>query len=235
MLVKTKGIVLRTTNYSETSIIASIYTLELGLRSYIIKGVRQTKSKKGNIYQPLQVLDMIVNEQANKKIQYIKEAKIDFLFNSLRFDIRKAAIGLFIIELVNNTVHELEANPELFHFIIDQLKQLDEQQDNFQDAHLVFMLAFSQHLGFRPLNNYSEQNNHFALQDGLFVAPSDNYPNTLSSEDSELFYRFIEAQQVLGGKERSRVLDLFERYMSFHIPSYRQLKTPNIFHQVFHQ
>ena len=40
MIIKTRGIILRTVKYSETSVIADIFTEGAGLRSYIISGMR---------------------------------------------------------------------------------------------------------------------------------------------------------------------------------------------------
>ena len=45
MLIKTAGIIFQTKKYSESSLIADIYTEEKGLRSYIISGVRSKKGK----------------------------------------------------------------------------------------------------------------------------------------------------------------------------------------------
>lgn len=200
----------------------------------MIKGVRQSKNKQhGNIYQPLQLLDLNVYEKENKQLQYIKEAKIDSLFQTLRFDIRKTAVGLFILELVYSTVKELEPNPILFHFIVDQLHHLDQLTKNFQQAHLKFMLELCKHLGFLPHNNYTEQNNQFALQDGQFVSPNDSYPHCLAIGDSYLFHRFLTQDNSINRKERHRILELLEHYYQFHIPGFTQLKTPDIFQEVF--
>ena len=54
MLNKTSGIILYTTKYADTSLIAKIYTSDFGLQSYIINGVRSKKSKsKATLFQPL--------------------------------------------------------------------------------------------------------------------------------------------------------------------------------------
>ncbi len=45
-LHKTKGIVLRTVKYGETSMIITMFTELFGLQSYLVNGVR-TSSKKG--------------------------------------------------------------------------------------------------------------------------------------------------------------------------------------------
>ena len=48
MVHKTKGIVLRTVKYGETSVIVTILTELFGLQSYLVNGVR-TSSGKGGI------------------------------------------------------------------------------------------------------------------------------------------------------------------------------------------
>ncbi len=50
MSSKTRGIILQTTNYSETSLVVKIYTETSGLGSYIVSGVRSRNSKFGMPY-----------------------------------------------------------------------------------------------------------------------------------------------------------------------------------------
>ena len=53
MYHKTRAIVLHCIKYSETSVIAKIYTEKLGMQSYMVKGVRAAKSKsKAAMLQP---------------------------------------------------------------------------------------------------------------------------------------------------------------------------------------
>ena len=113
MLVNTKGIVVKTINYGETSVIATIYTEQLGLRTYMLKGVRSGRSKrKGNIYQLMQFLDMIVNwghspmTFKNKKnsdweilfaendleVLHKKNKKILFFFNQTIYHLKKLEV-----------------------------------------------------------------------------------------------------------------------------------------------
>lgn len=234
MIVNTKGLVIRTVNYSESSVIATIYTSELGIRTYMIKGVRSSKKRKGNIYQPMQFLDLIVSERDNKNMQYIREAKPLFHYKQVPYDIRKTAIGLFLLELISITVKEMEPNEELYAFIQQEFQNLDTVSSSFSDYHLQFMLSFSQLLGFFPLDNYNEQNNLFGLQDGLFVSLSDNYPNCISKDESYLFHRFMNEQALSFSKaERKQVFDILERYYQFHVAEFRSFKTPEVFEGVF--
>ncbi|WP_315819946.1 DNA repair protein RecO [Paraflavitalea speifideaquila] len=46
MIHSTKGVVLKTVKYGETSVIVTIYTELFGIQSYLVNGVR-TSTKKG--------------------------------------------------------------------------------------------------------------------------------------------------------------------------------------------
>ena len=49
MYSQTKGIVLSSVKYSESSIICKVYTAKLGLQSYIVNGVRKRKEEAPTI------------------------------------------------------------------------------------------------------------------------------------------------------------------------------------------
>ena len=83
------GIVLNYIKYGDTSIICKIYTEQYGLQSYIINGVRKSKSKNIGLFQPLNILDMVVYHKKNSGLQRIKESKLDYAYKSLHLDIGK--------------------------------------------------------------------------------------------------------------------------------------------------
>ena len=62
MTHKSKGIVLRTVKYGETSVIVAIFTEIFGLQSYLVNGVRVASKKsasKANLFQPSAILDLV--------------------------------------------------------------------------------------------------------------------------------------------------------------------------------
>ena len=72
MLHKTRGIVFKTTNYSESSVVVQIFTEKFGLQSYLINGVKRPKSKiKLNSLQALHLLEMVVYHKNNGNIQRV--------------------------------------------------------------------------------------------------------------------------------------------------------------------
>jgi DNA repair protein RecO (recombination protein O) len=57
MRLHTKGIVLRKTDYSETSVVLQILTPKFGVKGFIFQGAKR-KNKKGNIIAPLSIIDI---------------------------------------------------------------------------------------------------------------------------------------------------------------------------------
>src|SRR3954451_15741400 len=158
MTHKTKGVVLRTVKYGETSVIASVYTELFGVQSYIVKGVRQATRKsqgKGNYFQPGAMLNMVVYYNELKNLQFIKEYEWSYLYNEVLFDVIKNAVAMYIVEMLQHSLKQPEANPELFYLIEDTLKQLDRGNHIFTaNLPLYFILHLGSELGFQLQGSY---------------------------------------------------------------------------------
>src|SRR6516225_7700395 len=100
---KTKGIVLRTVKYGETSLIISIYTEIFGLQSYLVNGVRKSTSKgagRANILQPAALLELVVYQNPLKNLQRIREFRYAEVYHHIFFDVFRNAVALFMVELL---------------------------------------------------------------------------------------------------------------------------------------
>lgn len=151
MLHKTKGIVLNYIKYSDTSIIAKIYTEAFGLQSYIVNSVRSSKSNnKIALFQPLTLLDMVVYHKNNHGLQRISEMRCAEPYFAIPFDIHKTSISIFISEILLKTLKEETANQELFDFLFHSFHALDKVEKNVLNFHVSFMLRYSFYLGFFP-------------------------------------------------------------------------------------
>ena len=92
MIQKTKGIVLRSVKYGETSLVVTIFTELAGLQSYLVNGVRQTSSKgnvKAIMFQPSAILDLIAYHNEFKNLQRLKEFKWSYLYQHVLSDVHK--------------------------------------------------------------------------------------------------------------------------------------------------
>lgn len=81
MLEKTRGIVLKLTNYGDTSVVATILTESFGVQSFMVHGAKRPRAKLPiNMLQPLQLLDLVVQYRSNANLQRISESKMSPAF-----------------------------------------------------------------------------------------------------------------------------------------------------------
>ena len=119
MLKRTRGIVLGHIKYKESSIIVKVFTEEFGSSSFIVNGVRSSKSKgKAALYQPLTLLDLVIYYKESKELMRISEAKMASSFSEIPFDPVKRTIGMFLTEFLSKTLREEQANRSLFEFLL---------------------------------------------------------------------------------------------------------------------
>jgi DNA repair protein RecO (recombination protein O) len=235
-LHNTKGIVLRTIKYGETSIIVTIFTELFGVQSYLVNGVR-TSSKKGTgqaaLFQPTAILDLVVYHSELKQLQRIKEFKWDHLYQHILSDVKKNTVALFMVELLTKCLKQPESHPDLFHFTEDAFRTLD-QSNNAVTAN--FALYFALHLpvffGFRIHDNYSTKNNLLDLQEGEFVDQLPRHPYFLDDKQAEITSQLLKTQRPedleqlkLNHDFRRSLLAGIEKYYSFHIHDFGSMKS----------
>ena len=168
MIIKTRGIVLKFTKYRETSIITNIFTEEVGLSSFIVNNVRSAKSKfKPGYFEPLSLVEITCYHQQERDINRITEIKSLAPLHSLRQNIYKSSIVVFLAEVLNKVIIETDKNEPLFNFLNNALLEFDavNQNNNF---HLQFLLKLSTYLGFSVENTddfVNDSNNQGFYQD----------------------------------------------------------------------
>jgi len=243
MIHSTKGIVLRTVKYGETSLIVTIYTELFGSQSYLVNGVR-TSSKKGpgkaNLFQPAAILDLVVYHNDLKNLQRIREFKWGHIYQHLFFNVVKNSVALFMVELLQKTLKQPEANPDLFHFIEDAFIHLDEADDQVTaNFSLFFALHLTTFYGFRFSDDYSEDHPYLDLQEGEFVHDHPIHPYFLQGQYSFITSQLLkvmqphELKQIQLNKEMRRVLlHAYQTFYALHVPDFGALKTLPVLQEV---
>ncbi|MCH7402296.1 DNA repair protein RecO [Belliella kenyensis] len=156
MLKKTKGIVISYIRYKETSIIVKIFTREVGLKSYIVNGVRSAKSKsKMALYQPLTLLELVLYDKESSNLNRISEAKLSYPYRTIPFDFIKSGIAMFVAEAINKSIYENYSNVSLFDFLESALIHLDSPSVKRSNFPISFLLEMSRFLGFAPEDSRS--------------------------------------------------------------------------------
>lgn len=244
MTHKTKGIILRTVKYGETSIIATVYTELFGIQSYIVKGVRQTSkrsSAKAIYFQPAAMLEMVVYHNELKTLNFIKDYEWAYLFQNVLFDVIHNTVALYIVELLQHSLKQPEANPQLFYMAEDTLKQLDKANTNLTaNLPLYYSLHLAAELGFKIQGKFASETPFLDLQEGQFVAekPKHSYllEDQLARATSELlsvnFYNDLE--NIHFSRDlRKRLLVAYQNYLALHVQDFGEIKTLPVLQQIF--
>ncbi|MFO7614340.1 MAG: DNA repair protein RecO [Bacteroidales bacterium] len=242
MYLTTRGIVFRQTRYSDTSLVVSIFTEQLGLRPYIVKGVRGPKAKtKAVLFQPLTLLNMVVDQQDRRNLNYIREANLAYHYQSIHKDIRKSSILFFLNELMTKSIQEESVNPEMFRYIFEHLVLLDCTPDIPGHYHLAFALHLTRFLGFFPQGTYLDARSIFDLEEGSFNTKKPLHDNYVSENNCSYFNELIRTVPgnftgiVLPPAVRDDLLSKILRYYHLHLPLQGEFKSPAILHEVLHK
>ena len=239
-LKKTRGIVLHQIKYGETSIIATIYTEEMGRQAYIIKGSRSKKARqKANMFQALYLLDMEVYYRESRNLQGIKEVKHILPFSDIPYNMAKSSICLFLAEVLYRTLREEEPNSELFEFLINTIKLLDTETKGVENFHLIFLIKFSKFLGFMPSDNISNSEQIFDMLAGRFVIIRPTHQHYMDKDDSLLFSKlqstgFEQLPQIgITSEQRSSMLNKLLEFYYLHNEKMGEIKSVDVLREVF--
>jgi DNA repair protein RecO (recombination protein O) len=243
MIHKTKGIVLRSIKYGETSLVVTMFTELFGLQSYLVNGVR-TVSKKGStkaaLFQPAAILELVAYYNEFKNLQRLKEYKWDYLYQHIFSDVRKNAVALFMIELLSKCLKQPEANADLFYFTEDAFHHLDEASDTVTaNFPLFFALHLAVFFGFRISDEYSEANHYLDLQEGTFIQDQPQHPHYLQDREAAAVSLILKIMQpaeleqlVLNQETRRRITHALEEYYTLHIPDFGTMRTLPVLREV---
>jgi DNA repair protein RecO (recombination protein O) len=238
MQVATKGIVLSSIKYGDTSLIVRIFTFSDGIKSYLLRGI--LASKKGKLktayFQPLLQLDLIASHKNKGTLESITEAKVNYHYQSLHTDIAKNALTFFLAEMLSNSIHEEESNENLFNFIEAALQWLDAH-DEFANFHLYFVLSLTKYFGFYPDTNNMDYM-YFDLLEGEFVKLPAINP-ILEGENLKHFkellgIKFDAIHTIkLNKRNRQELLKNLVLYFELHLQGFRKPKSLAVLNEVF--
>lgn len=235
-LITTDGIVLHSTHYSESAVIARIFTRAMGVQSYMVKGVRGRNGKvKQNQLEPLSHIELTAYNNPRAEIQYVKEitlrhavADSSMVDNALRF---------FKAELLYKTLRNDDPQPVLFDYVT--------AASPYPAAHqpILFLLHLSRHLGIEPLDDYSDRTPHFNPDEGHFEATvtvtGDKAATTVfDPESSTLLHLYLQTVHheaplpAATQSQRNRLLDLLLAYFGSHLNEFHHFTSHEILHTV---
>ena len=222
---KIEGIVLQSLRYGDSSLIVKVFTLNYGLRSYMVKGAFNRNAKnRVALFQNLNMIQYV--EAGNAKsatLGYLKDVQISYVYQSLPLEMHKSAIMMYISELLSKTLTEQERNEPLYDFITRSLQWLDLVESDFANFPLFFTLELTRHLGFYPKTNAAE-GYCFDMMEGRFAHDYPLHPYYLDAANAAILARLLDTSidetccLPLNVGQRRELLDGLITFMRLHAP-----------------
>ena len=240
MIEKTKAIVLHQIKYTDSGIVAQVYTRKFGRQSFLIRGLRNKKS--GRYYahfQPMSVLELVMNYKESKGMQVLKESSVSYSPSDIYSNIKKSSVAIFLGEVLTSYLKEETPNKELFDFIEESIVYFDGCKEYFANFHIAFLAGLSCFLGFEPGRRTDRNQHFFDMLNGVFVTVPPSHGNFANADISDFLAAFFSTSYenindiLLTGSMRNEILEVIVRYYSIHLPGIKKIKSLEVLKEVF--
>jgi DNA repair protein RecO (recombination protein O) len=218
MKYNSRAIALSYIKHAESTIIAKIFTEEKGLQSFIIKGVRNKKSKKKlGLFQALQLSNINANYVPKKGLQYLTDISLLNSQTQEGINMKKNFLSLFVAEVASKILHENEVDKPLFQFLWNLKNTLATSNKIDANFPILFMIDLSKYMGFYPLKQ-EEESAYFNLELGEFTNNTQQLNYYINQKNSNYFKALLNKKKVVipYANRNQLLLDLIDYYKLQH-------------------
>ncbi|MGN1376309.1 MAG: DNA repair protein RecO [Prevotella sp.] len=240
MQIKTRAIVLHTLKYGDSKLIVDLLTSCRGRISCIMRISQSSKARlKKQYFQPLFILDLVIDERPKSNLQHIKDVHIAVPFISIPFEPYKLSTALFIAEFIRGIAHNEDTDEIAFNYIENSIRWLDSCTKPAANFHLVFMMRMSKFLGFYPNVNDYEDGSWFDMRSGNFCKNAPLHHDRLPPEEAIRIRTMLRMNYPtmhlfrMSRTERNHLLDIIMAYYHIHIPTLPEIKSTDVLKELF--
>lgn len=238
MIIKTSGIVLSTVRYSDSSVIAKIYTEKAGLQSCMVRtGKGKNALPKLAMLQPLSLVEVSFTNDDRKSLKNLRSMEREVALNGIPFDTVKTCIALFMAEVIGRAIAEEEGNAGMFSFLKNAILLLDHTEGSVNNFHLKFLIEFSRYLGFYP-HERSATESYFDLMEGEFSAFEPIHPYFMEGLVTQRFHELVEVEMSahstvrMTNDIRRQLLQKLIDYYRLHLHGIKEINAHKVLEEV---
>ncbi len=126
---KTLAIVVRTIEFSETSLVVTLFTEDFGKIAALAKGARRPKGPFDAALDLLATCRVVFLRKSSGNLDLLTEAKLERRFRAATRSLPALYAGYYVAELLRDLTDDHDPHAELFKLADETLVALDENQD----------------------------------------------------------------------------------------------------------
>ncbi|WP_304130157.1 DNA repair protein RecO [Ignavibacterium album] len=242
-IIKTSAVVLGKMNYSDSSLIVTLYTEHNGKVSAIVKGARSPKSKLSMIVDTLNHIEVIFYKKESRELQIVSSADLISHYPNIKSDLESTKYAFAVLELVRNLTIENESNNRLFKGLVKILDHFENKKETPAILFARFFMFLITETGYEMMIDkcsicgkqlLPEQSAGYNFSSGFVCNECLQSHSGFEKIDSELF-KFLyclKNKKILNGL-KAKIIDdgnsFLERYVKEHIPDFKGIQSLNLF------
>lgn len=235
---------LKTVNYSESSIIATLFTRKHGTIAVIAKGARKPKNKFSAYLVVGQVLEVVYYMKTTRAVQTLSDTAYYLKLDTLRYDIEKMALTMSAMEFIRQVVHDNEVNNELFNFLLKMLKWLNGKESVSKMIFPYLQIRVLEYVGIglqpdETVLQKSSKIGYINIETGSFSEVSEGAQSIKLSEKQTRFLKIgllSKSSKLfdikLTDNELKDLIEYLDRYIRYHIEGVKTRRSDVIFDQL---
>lgn len=223
-----KGILLRKINYSESSLIVTIYTLEQGVQTFIFQGGK----KKSSYLFPMSLLEIEFYKRPDSELGKLTSAHPFKGTSEIPFHPLRSSIAYFMADVLYQSLKTDQSDLFLFQVLEYQLMELEESRDLGRFP-LFFLIDLSKTLGIEPII-VDENALYFVPVDGEFRSDHGFGAQAEKGRHVDMLRTLYQnSKDFPSDKEtRSKALLLLLKYFEIHIPAFNVERSLEVLKEV---
>ena len=147
---KTTAFVLQSRKQGETSKILSLYTLDFGKFSAMVKGSRNIKSRHWGSLETLTQIKVIFYRNENRSLQYIKQADVSNAFPFIHSHLANFSLAMVPCEMILKGEENDHPNRDVFELLLRTLLMLESHEKGLRHIVRFFQWRYMELHGFKP-------------------------------------------------------------------------------------
>ena len=149
-IIKTKGIVTKIVNYSDSDKILTVIAADQGKIQVFCKGAQKSKSALLASTEFLSFSEFVLYEGNNNDMYRLSSAEVIEVFYNLRIDIEKLSYATTMAQIMNDVCFEEELCFKKMQLFLNTLYVLSETDKSVDFIYTVFKIRLLGILGFVP-------------------------------------------------------------------------------------
>jgi DNA repair protein RecO (recombination protein O) len=242
-IIKTKAVVIGKTNYSDSSLVVTLFTEHNGKVSAIVKGARSPKSKLALIIDTLNLIEVIFYRKESRELQIVSSADLISHFPNIKNDLESTKYAFAVLEVLRNLTIENESNERLFKGLVRILEHFENKKELPSVLFARFFMFLISETGYeiilekcnicgKELNGDNEVGYNYST--GFICKECFESHSGFEKLNSELF-KFLYCLKTkkffngINNKIIEQGNSFLQRYVQEHVPDFKGIQSLHMF------